>query len=63
VSSNAGATNGQTLAVDWSSGQPVEKGKIAKFLLDNQSGDVPNQMNSMVNYGTPTVPPTDILKP
>jgi hypothetical protein len=63
VSSNTGATNGQTLAVDWSSGQPVEKGQIAKFLLDNASKDVPQHMNSMVNYGAPTDPPTDVLKP
>jgi hypothetical protein len=63
VSSNSGATNGQTVAVDWSSGQPVEVGKIAKFLLDNQNGDVPNQMNSMANYGVPTEPPSQVLKP
>jgi hypothetical protein len=63
VSSNSGATNGQTVAVDWSSGQPVEKGKIAKFLLDNQNGDVPQQMNGMANYGVPTDPPTAVLKP
>jgi hypothetical protein len=63
VSSNTGATNGETVAVDWSSGQPVEKGKIAKFLLDNQAGDVPEQLNSMANYGKPTDPPTQVLKP
>ena len=63
VSSNSGATNGQTVATDWSTGQPVEVGKIAKFLLDNGARDVPNQLNSMVNYGAPTDPPTQVLKP
>jgi hypothetical protein len=62
VSSNSGSTNGVTVATDWSTGQPVEVGKIAKFLLDNGAKDVPQQMNSMVNYGTPTVPPTAVLK-
>ena len=33
VSSNSGATNGETVAMDWSSGQPVPVGQIAKFLL------------------------------
>jgi hypothetical protein len=63
VSSNSGATDGQTAAQDWSTGQPVTVGKIAKFLLDNQNEDVPNHMNSMANYGQPTTPPTDVLAP
>jgi len=63
VSSNSGATNGETVAVDWSTGQPVEVGKIAKFLLDNSAGDVPQHMNSMANYGKPTNPPSDVLAP
>ena len=63
VSSNSGATNGQTVATDWSTGQPVEVGKVAKFLLDNQAGDVPGHLNSMVNYGQPTEPATQVKKP
>ena len=63
VSSNSGSTNGQTVAVSWSTGVPVERGKIAKFLLDNGARDVPNQLNSMANYGVPTDPPTQVLKP
>ena len=63
VSSNSGATNGQTVATDWSTGQPVPVGKIAKFLLDNGAKDVPGQFNSMANYGTPTDPATQVLKP
>ena len=63
VSSNSGATDGMSVATDWSTGQPVEVGKIAKFLLDNQNGDVPNQLNSMVNYGKPTTPPTQVKRP
>ena len=63
VSSMALSTNGQTVCVDWSTGQPVEVGKIAKFLLDNGARDVPQQLNSMVNYGAPTDPPTQVLKP
>jgi hypothetical protein len=63
VSSNSGATNGETVAQDWSTGQPINVGKIAKFLLDNQAGDVPGHLNSMANYGKPTEPPTQVLKP
>lgn len=63
VVSNSGATDGQTIAMDWSTGQPVPVGKIAKFLLDNAARDVPQSNNSMVNYGQPTVPPTAVLKP
>jgi hypothetical protein len=63
VSSNSGSTDGATVAVDWSSGQPVPKGKIAKFLLDNQNKDVPQFNNTMANYGQPTVPPSAVLKP
>jgi hypothetical protein len=61
VSSNTGASNGQTVATDWSSGSPVEVGKIAQYLLDNSSGDVPNQLNSMASYGEG--PPCAVLKP
>jgi hypothetical protein len=61
VSSNSGSSNGQTVATDWSSGQPIEVGKIAQYLLDNQQGDVPNQMNTMASYGEG--PPCAVLKP
>jgi hypothetical protein len=63
VSSNSGATNGETVATDWSTGQPVPVGKVAKFLLDNAGRDVPQQMNTMANYGKPTDPETQVLKP
>lgn len=63
VSSNSGATNGETVAQDWSTGQPIDVGKVAKFCLDNETGDVPQHNNSMANYGKPTDPPTDVLAP
>ena len=63
VSSNAGATNGETVACKYENGQWVEVGKIGKFLLDNDNGDVPQHLNSMANYGKATQPPSDVLKP
>jgi hypothetical protein len=63
VSSNSGATNGETAAAKYENGQWVTVGKVAKFLLENGEGDVPQHLNSMANYGKPTDPPTDVLAP
>jgi hypothetical protein len=63
VASNSGSTNGETVASKWENDGWVPVGKVAKFLLDNSARDVPQHHNSMANYGKPTVPPSDVLKP
>jgi hypothetical protein len=63
ISSNSGSTNGETAAAKWENNGWVTVGKIAKFVLDNQAGDVPEHLNSMANYGKPTEPPSQVKKP
>lgn len=63
VSSNSGSTNGETAAAKYENGQWVTVGKVAKFLIDNNADDVPQQLNTMANYGKPTQPATCVVKP